>query len=60
MPARTCSDAVALTRYDCRAARLWKNVQTALANCGVHAARAERIAAARDLDKQAQIVSGIF
>ena len=45
---------------DRKAARLWKSVQTALVNCGVHAARAERMAAARDLEKLAQIVSEIF
>ena len=45
---------------DKKAARLWKSVQTALVNCGVHAARAERMAAARDLEKLAQIVSEIF
>ena len=45
---------------DKKAARLWKSVQTALVNCGVHAARAERIAAARDLEKLAQVVNEIF
>ena len=42
------------------AARLWKSVRTALVNCGLHAGRAERIAAARDLEKLAQVVNEIF
>ncbi len=42
------------------AERLWKKVQTALVNAGLHEERARRIADSRDLDRLARVVGELF
>ncbi len=43
-----------------KAERLWKKARTALANAGVHAARADGVVAARDVKALAKLVEQIF